>query len=1043
MSLPTGTVTFLFTDIEGSTKLWEQFPEAMRHALTRHDALLHQVIARHHGYVFKTMGDAFWAVFASPQDAVDAALAAQHSLLAQEWGEVGSLRVRIALHTGVAQERDGDYFGPALNRLARLLAVGHGGQILLSSATERVVYESLPEGVRLRALGSHRLKDLQQPEHVYQLVHPALPQEFPPLRSLQAFANNLPIQLTSFVGREREMAEVKRLLSTARLLTLTGPGGCGKTRLSLQVAADLLESYPEGVWLVEMAPLGDPDLVPQAVASALGVQEEGLRPIMHTLVDFIKPRTLLLLLDNCEHVLSSAARLAETLLRSCPGLRVLATSREGLGIAGEMAYPVPSLSLPPPEAQERDLFPVEKLTQYEATRLFIERAAFSQPGFQLTAQNAPAIAQICHRLDGIPLAIELAAARVKVLPVEHIARRLDDRFRLLTGGSRTALPRQQTLRALIDWSYNLLSSREQMLLGRLSAFMGGWTLEAAEAICQGEGIEEWEVLDLLSRLVDKSLVGFEEQQETTRYRLLETVRQYSRERLQETGEDAPVRQRHRDYYLGLVKEAEPYLTGARQSEWLDRLETEHDNLRAALAWCLSDTEGVGSGLELAGALSRFWEIRGYWSEGRRWLEAALAQAEGLRRSAAHGKALLGAGRLAYAQGEDTGARSLHEESLRIYRELGDKRGIAASLQNLGNVAEARWNPGEAHLRYAQSLEISREIGDRWGIAASLYGLGNVAYDRGEYELAHSLYEESLAIREEIGDKGGIAWALMSLGNVAWRQGEYRKARSLYEESLTIYRELGDKGGIAWALNNLGHVAHIEGEDAAARSLHEESLAIRQEIGDQGGAAASLWHLGNLALVQGKYEMARSLHEESLAIRQEIGDRAGAAASLWHLGNLALVQGEYEVARSLYEESLTIRQEIGDRAGAAASLWHLGNLALIQGEYEVACSLHEKSLTIRQEIGDRMGIADSLEGLAGVAGGQGQPERAARLWGAAEALRESIGMLISLSERTDYDRQVASVRAALSAEAFETAWQTGRAMGLEKAVAYAIKGSKST
>jgi predicted ATPase/class 3 adenylate cyclase len=520
--LPEGTVTFLFTDIEGSTRLWEEHPAAMQAALARHDALLHQAFQVHSGVVFKTFGDQFCAAFATVPDALAAALTLQRALHAAPWEEVGALRVRTALHTGMAETRGGDYFGPALNRVARLLEAGHGGQILLSRATQELAGDRLPEDASPRDLGEHRLKDLVRPEQIFQLVVPDLPADFPPLKTLDRRANNLPYQLTSFIGREQEMAEVKQLLSVRRLVTLTGAGGCGKTRLALQVAAEILESASDGAWSVDLAPLADPALVPQAVATALGVREEPGRPLTLTLVEFLKPQDLLMILDNCEHLVAACAQLAEALLQACPTLRILATSREPLSVGGEAPYRVPSLALP--EGRQSPV--LGSLMQYESVRLFVDRAATVLPTFTVTEENAPAVAQVCRRLDGIPLALELAAARVKALPVQQLAARLEDRFRLLTGGSRTALPRQQTLRATMDWSYDLLSEPERALLRRLSVFHGGWTLEAAEAVCVAEGIEAEAILDLLTALVDRSLVLYEEQEEAGRYRLLETVRQY-------------------------------------------------------------------------------------------------------------------------------------------------------------------------------------------------------------------------------------------------------------------------------------------------------------------------------------------------------------------------------------------------------------------------------------------------------------------------------------------------------------------------------------
>lgn len=597
--LPAAPLTFLLSDVEQSTRLWEREADAMRAALARHDAIFACHIAEHGGTIVKPRGegDSLFIVFADARAAVAAACAVQRALFAERWPTSLPLRVRLALHCGPAEQRDGDYYGAAVNRCARLRAIAHGGQTLLSEAVAEAVRDHLPEGAALRSLGLHRLKDLTAPERVFQLVHPDLPAAFPPVRSLTTLSHNLPAQLTSFVGREAAIVHVRGLLAGgggARLVTLIGAGGAGKTRLALQVAADLLDEYPDGVWLAELAALADPALVPHAVAAAVGVHEQADRTLMATLQEALRPRQLLLVLDNCEHLVTACAAVAEALLRSCPHLRILATSRELIGIGGEIAWRVPSLDLP----EAGPSLALDQVARAEAVRLFVERAAAARPGFALTAENAPAVLQICQRLDGMPLAIELAAARMRVMSAQQIAARLDDRFRLLTGGSRVALPRQQTLRGALDWSHALLAAEEQVLFRRLAVFAGGWSLDAAEAVCAAGGITAGDVVDLLGRLVDKSLVWVDEQEEGPRYRLLETIREYAAEKLEAAGEAVAVRARHYDWCLALAERAQPHLTGAEQATWLGRLEREHDNLRTALRWAL-DRQETAKGLQLA------------------------------------------------------------------------------------------------------------------------------------------------------------------------------------------------------------------------------------------------------------------------------------------------------------------------------------------------------------------------------------------------------------------------------------------------------------
>jgi predicted ATPase/class 3 adenylate cyclase len=881
--LATGTVTFLFTDIEGSTALWEQDGARMSQALAAHDVLARSAVESHHGAVVKMTGDGVHAVFDDALHALAATLDMQRALTDPAATCGIALRVRCGLHAGVVERRDNDYFGSTVNRAARIMSAAHGGQVLLSQAMVDWVREILPAAVSLRDLGNVRLKDLATPEHVYQVVHPQLRQEFPALRSLEATPNNLPQQATSFIGRDKELEELKRLLARTRLLTLTGSGGCGKTRLSLQVAADSLEQFPDGAWFVELAPLSDPGLVPQTVATVLGLMEEPGKPISQTLTEHLKDKRLLLLLDNCEHLLDVCAKLADALVRQCPSVQILASSREAFGIGGEQTYRVPSLSLPDPKQAHTPV----SVAQFEAVQLLTERALLARADFQVTNQNASTLASICYRLDGIPLAIELAAARVRFLSIEEINHKLDQRFRLLTGGSRTALPRQQTLRSLIDWSYDLLHDPEKLLLQRLSAFAGGWTLEAAEQVCAGEGAEHQEALDLLTSLADKSLVVVEQNDGHTRYRLLETVRQYARERLLESGDGEAVRERHRDYFLALAEEAEPKLLGAEQAEWLRRVEGEHDNLRSALEWSLAEA-GSQEDLRLCGALNRFWSTRGHLAEGRKWCARILAKEGAAERTLECTKALNAAGSLAWHQTDYPAARALLEESLAISRELGDRAGIAQSLNTLGNVAIEQGDYPAARVLYEESLAIRRELGDRRGMAGLLCNLGIVAYERGEFTAARALSEEGLAISRELGDRGRIADALNNLGDVAIEQGDYPAARALSEESLAIGRELGDRDGIASSLHSLGGVAYLQGDLASARALYKEGLENRRELDDRLGIARALEGLAAVVADLGSSLRAARIWGAAERLREEIGtplsptershyDQRGAAA----------------------------------------------------------------------------------------------------------------------------------------------------------------------
>lgn len=738
-----------------------------------------------------------------------------------------------------------------------------------------------------------------------------------PLPTQSTPPRRLPCALTELVGRQAQVHQIVEELRSARLLTLTGTGGVGKTRLALAVAEEIAEEYPDGVFFVDLAPLSDPALIAQTVAGALAIREEGGRGLLSTLQEHLQTRTLLLFIDNCEHLLDGCARLAQTLLGHCRGLSILATSRQALGLTGEVAWRVPSMLTPAVSWLGSRDGPLQKdwvslLGEYESVELFVRRARAARPSFAMSAENAEAIAQICVQLDGIPLAIELAAARLRSLSVGEIQRRLDDRFRLLTGGSRTALPRQQTLRGLMDWSYDLLSAEERDLLRRLSIFAGSWTLEAAEKVCggaslqgeHGEGIEERDLLDLLASLIEKSLVVAETTEVRTRYRLLETVRQYSWERLVESGESEWVSERHQAYYLEFATVAKPELTGPAQAVWMELMEREHDNVRQAL-----ERGSQATALRIIAEVWNFWFLRGHFSEGRQRLASVLAGDAAREPTPTRARILCGAGALAWSQGDYQEARTLQEESLALSRKWEDRSGMAASLRSLGMIAYVQCDYAMAHTFFADSLTLFRDEQDKRGAAASIGNLGNVAYVQGDYTSAQTRYEESLALQREVGNTRGIAASLNNLGIVAYEQGDYESARRFYAESLPLYEELGDRVGIAFSLVNLGNIFIDQGDYLSARPLIEASLKLRRELGDRRGIASSLNSMSNVAYEQRDYALARTLLEESLHLCQDLGNKGGIVFAFEGFATLAFKLEQPRRAARLWGAAEALRELI--------------------------------------------------------------------------------------------------------------------------------------
>ena len=870
--LPSGTVAFLFTDIEGSTRLWERDAAAMWRTVHRHNAILGTAIADHGGFHFKTIGDAYQAAFPDVPSAVAAVAAAQRALAAEPWPETGPIRVRMAVHAGEATPVGGDYLAPCLNRLARLLATGHGGQALLTDLAAGLARDRLPTGASLRGLGRHRLRDLLEPEEVWQLVLAGLPDRFPPLKSLETHPTNLPAQPNELVGREAELAALlPRLTDPAtRLLTLTGPGGVGKTRLALQLAADAIDAFPDGVFLVGLAAVTDPALLPAEIADTLGVREGGGLGLREALTRHLAPQRLLLLLDNLEQFRpqAAAARVVGDLLAAAPGLTVLATSRAPLRLRAEQEAPVAPLPTPDPRrhAPPGELSPL--LAANPSVRLFAQRAQAAKPSFALTADNAAAVAEVVRRLDGLPLAIELAAARSRALSAAELARRLGGTLDLLAARIADLPDRQQTLRAAIDWSHDLLAPEEQVLFRRLSVFAGGCTLEAAEAVANVPAPLALDPLDGVTILLEQSLLRADETGDETRYRMLETLRAYGRERLTAAGEEEAALDARDAWLLALSFKVDAHHHREDAGDWHDRLDAEHANVGMALDRALRIGR-TDDGLRLATNAWQTWRARGRLAEGRSWLDrllAAAADAPPLLRF----HALIGSGILAADQGDLLGGSALVEEAIEVARVLADPRELAAALSHLGTLLDKRGLYAEAAHQHKLSLDSSWASGDRRGESVALNNLALVAQNRGNYDEAARMFEQSLQIKRELGNKTGMAITLNNLAVVAYLQDDLATAVRRLEEALAIDRELDNLPGVADGLDNLGGLLVGEQDLPRAAAMLAEALEIRRDAGDRYSIPFSLENVGALADATGDLVMAARMIGASESLREAVG-----------------------------------------------------------------------------------------------------------------------------------------------------------------------------
>jgi predicted ATPase/class 3 adenylate cyclase/DNA-binding CsgD family transcriptional regulator len=1010
--LPTGTVTLLLADVEGSTRLWETQPDEMTAAVARLNQAVSDIIPAHDGVrpVEQGEGDSFVAAFSRASDAVAAALALQRAPLAP-------IRLRIGVHSGEVQLRDeGNYAGPTINRTARLRDLGHGGQTLLSGVTEGLVQDRLPAGAWLTDLGSHPLRDLPRPERVAQLCHPDLVNEFPPLRvSTVVVSQRLPVQLTSFVGRDAELAQLLELLAESRVVTLTGAGGVGKTRLAVQVAAKLAAEFNDGVHYVDLAPITDPEVVPVTVARALRLPDQPGRSTMDTLLRFVSDHQMLVVLDNCEHLLDASAELVVALLGAAQGLTVLATSREAIGVAGEVSWRVPSLALAD-----------------EAIDLFVDRARHARPDFTLTDDNAAVVGEICRRLDGVPLAIELAAARVRALSLAEILDSLHDRFWLLTGGARTAVRRQQTLRASVDWSHALLTEPERVLFRRLAVFLGGFDFDAAQAVAgSGGDVARYQVLDQLTLLVDKSLVVADDSGGRTHYRLLETVRQYAQEKLGESGEADAVRTRHRDHYTAMAALLDAP-AGSDCEQRVEQAETEIDNLRAAFAWSLENSD-VELALALASSLQPLWQARGRIREGLAWFDAVLTRevaqdaevAAAVRARALADTAVL----YLFCGAADSVDRA--QQALALARDIDDPAVLARALTACG--LTAAYNAELAAAYFAEAIELVRELDDRWRLGQILAWQADAAIAAGDPIAARMVAEEGRDLADTIGDGFNSRHCRVCLGVAQIWQGELAGAVAQFRAVAAEAKTAHDGISEAVSLGHQGTALAWQGDTAAARAAADASLEFASEFG---GLAASVGYfaLGNTALAAGDVETAL----DATAAAWEHGSFApGFAAHLRPFIALAtLAGGDLIAARRWADDAVTTAT---GWAVLIRALTTRARVAIAQGKFEQAERDAHDALATVPECFPYLGFSDILECLAALAIGAGSHREAARLFAAAESIRQRMGAVRFKIWDADYEAAVAALRDALGQEDFDSTWAEGASMSTVEAIAYAQRG----
>lgn len=1023
--------TFLGLEIKGDIPWVVQQPDHAKAVLVRTDTLFRAFVRLRGGEVLdsETGAPEWWARFSIPQDALEAASLIREALYEQLSPASTPLAIGIALHAG-EESVDGE---EVKERCEALLAAVPSWQVLLSEQFVQLTAHSEPN-FRPEPLGQHLLSDLRPSLEVYRLGAPKGADPRNRILSLTTLPNNLPTQLTSFIGRKNELAEIKRLLNQTRLLTIYGPGGCGKTRLALHAAVGLLTRLADGVWFVDFTSLRDATLIPQAVAAALALALDPSRPLKEALLEQLQEKRLLLLLDNCEHLAEACSSFIVDVLRKCPHVRLLVTSREVLHVPGETEWLVPPLTYP--GAQESPSS--EELFRYDAIRLFLDRARSRLPSWQLESERLQLLAQVCHRLDGLPLAIELLVPALKVRTMERIVGQLGNVLTLLGNGYGID-PRHRSMRASLDWSHDLLQEPEKRLLRRLSVFVGGATLDAITGVCSGNGVSERRVPELLIFLLDKSLLDVSTTAWEARYSLKEVIRQYAAEKLEDADEEAETYQRHRDWFLRFAKEADSNLVGPDESNWLNHLDTEYSNLRAALIW--SQTSGdVATLFSLVTALSNFWYQRGYLQEGRQWFEVALKSTQVSPPMRAN--LLRGEGRLATVQGDFDTAISCFRESLELSRLIGDEQGAGVALNNLGAIALSLGEYDSSRTYLEEALVIQRRRGDTRKAANILNNLGGCALGQGDLERAITLYNEAINIWREAGDRFKVVDSLDNLGVIARLQGDFTKALELLHEALAIRTELGDQSGIPKTMSEIAKAHADQGRYSEARALLEKSLVLHRAVGSRLWEAITLVYLGSVLRLEADFEAAEPLLHESCSLFQELDGRVMLGECLNQLGHLARHRGEYTEAENLYRQGLEIFQKCRTKLGTSESLSGLSDLAADRGDLQQALDLSKQNLTLVWELKAYPSIAETLGSMARAYRQLGFQELAAQLTGGEEAIRGSIGTPIAPVLQRVSDEHLAELRKMMGSTAFESARQAGARTPVQDLVRLAMNAKSS-